>query len=143
MARQNYIFYQKTNPFKGWIRFVGQVDPNEPPDGSTLKERLLALLTKYPDSDYKLFPLGELPDPEAVKYDIATKTLVPLDVGDITPKAQAILDEAQKAQDIIDNLPSWSAIEATINNISDLASAKAFMLKHVKVTYWLATNKAD
>ena len=143
MARQNYIFYQKTNPFKGWIRFVGQVDPNEPPDGSTLKERLLALLTKYPDSDYKLFPLGELPDPEAVKYDIATKTLVPLDVGDITPKAQAILDEAQKAQDIIDNLPSWSVVEAAINNISDLASAKAFMLKHARVTYWLAKNKAD
>ena len=143
MAKQNYIFYQKTDPFPGWIRFVAQVDTAQAPDGSTLKERYVQLLAKYPDSAIKQFPLGDLPDPEAVKFDIATETLVPLEAGDITPKAEAILDEAQKAQDIIDNLPSWSVVEAAINNISDLASAKAFMLKHVKVTYWLAKNKAD
>ena len=143
MAKKNYIFYQKTDPFPGWIRFVAQVDPNETPDGSTLKERYTQLLIKYPDSAIKQFPLGDLPDPEAVKYDEATETLVPLDVGDITPKAQAELDQAQKAQDIIDNLPSWSAVETAINNISSLAQAKAFMLKHARVTYWLAKNTSD
>ena len=144
MARKNYIFYQKTeNPFKGWIRFVGQVDPDEPPDGSTLKERLIVLLAKYPNSDYKLFPFGDLPDPEAVKFDIATETLVPLDPGDITPKAQEELDQAQKEQDIIDNLPSWSQVQTVISNISSLADAKTFLNKLTRVVYWLAKNQKD
>jgi len=101
------------------------------------------LLVKYPDSAIKQFPLGDLPDPEAVKYDEVTEALVPLDVGDITPKAQAELDEAQKAQDIIDNLPSWSTVQTVINNIATLAETKAFLLKLSRVAYWDVKNSAD
>ena len=66
-----------------------------------------------------------------------------LDSGDITPDAQTILDEAQKEQDIIDNLPSWSQVEANINNISDMDSAKAFILKLARVVYWDVKNRPD
>ena len=154
MAKQVYVFYEKTNPFPGWIRMYGKVDPDQTPDGSTLQERLDALLVKYPDSDYYLFPLGTSVDPETQKFDTGTSTFIALDPGDITPKAQAILDEAQKAQDIIDNLPSWAAIESELDKIkSDAAAATTiaglktalapllnFEKKHAKITYWLAKN---
>jgi len=51
-------------------------------------------------------------------------------------------DAAQKIQDIVDNLPSWDAVETTINNISRLADAKAFLLKLSKIVYWLAKNES-
>ncbi len=62
-------------------------------------------------------------------------------------EAQAVADkaaeQAQKAQDIIDNLPSWVQVENNINNIPDLAGAKAFLRKLTRVVYWLAKNSAD
>ncbi len=143
MAKQVYVFYEKTNPFPGWIRMYGSVYPNQTPDGSTLHERLVALKVKYPDSDYYLFPLGTSVDPESQKFDQATSTLIGLDPGDITPKVQVVLDEAQKAQDIVDNLPSWSQVETNINNISGMDDAKTFLLKLSRVVYWLAKNQTD
>ena len=143
MAKKNYIFYEKTNPFPGWIRMVGHVDPDQPPDGSTLAERLVALKIKYPDADYKLFPPGVLPDSKAVKFDIATETLIPFEPGDITPKAQEKLDQAQKEQDIINNLPSWAQVETAVDNIANLADAKVFIKKLSRIVYWLAKNKKD
>ncbi|HDZ27792.1 hypothetical protein LCGC14_1020540 [marine sediment metagenome] len=162
MAKQVYVFYEKTNPFPGWIRMYGGVDPNQTPDGSTLAEHLVTLKTKYPNSDYYLFPLGTEVDPETQKFDIGTSALVDIfdqsgnliDPSDITPKAQAVSDEAQKAQDIIDNLPSWAAIESTFNSIrndgaaattvSELKLALGRLLdfeeKHARITYWLAKN---
>ena len=136
--KKNYIFYQRTEPFPGWIRMVGQVDPDQIPDGSTLKERLDQLLIKYPDSAIKQFPICDLPDPEEVKYDEVTEALVPLEAGDITPKAQRVLDEAAKAQALIDNLPSWAQVDTAIDNISSLAEAKAFIRKLTRVVYWIA-----
>ena len=158
MAKQNYIFYEKTNPFAGFIRFVGHIDPDGPPDGSTMNERLDQLLIKYPDSALALTDFSvPLPDPEAVKYDEGTGTLVPLEPGDITPKAQAVLDEAQKEQDIIDNLPSWSAINNQVDNIKSNAAAAStvqelkialaplveLIRKHLRVTYWSVKNSKD
>jgi len=157
MAIKNYVFYQKTSPFPGWIRFVDQVDVDQVPDGSTKKERFVQLLIKFPDSAIKQFPLGDLPDPKAVKFDIATETFVPLEPGDITPKVQEELDQAQKAQDIIDNLPSWGAIENVFTSIKANAAAATtlgqlktalapllnFSEKHTRITYWLAKNKKD
>jgi len=141
MANKNYVFYEQTNPFPGWIRFVGRVNPQEPPDGSTLKERLVALLAKYPDAGYLLLPYGPLPDPEAVK--VVGGNLVPLAIGDITPKAQQALDAAQKEQDIADRLPSWQQARQAIDNISNLADAKSFLKKLTRVVYWLARNSKD
>jgi len=61
---------------------------------------------------------------------------------------QAIADaeearQAAKAQAIIDNLPSWSEVEATIGNIANLANAKVFIAKLARVVYWLAKDQAD
>ena len=143
MARQTYVFYQITDPFPGWIRFYGKVDPAETPDGSTFQERLTALLVKYPDSDTHLFPLGTPVDPETQKFDPATSTLIALDPADITPTAQAALDTAQKESDIIDNLPSWAQVQTAVNNISSMADAKAFILKLARVVYWDVKNRPD
>ena len=157
MAQQVYVFYEKTNPFSGWIRMRGTVDPNQPPDGSTLQERLVALKVKYPDSDYYLFPLGTIVDPEAMKFDQGTSTLITLDPADITPKAWAVLNAAQKKADISANLPSWTAIENRFNSIraagaaattiSALKGVLASFLdleeKHTRITYWLAKNSKD
>ncbi|KKK51377.1 hypothetical protein LCGC14_3115570, partial [marine sediment metagenome] len=136
MAKQVYVFYKKTNPFSGCIETHGIVDLNQPPDGSTFAEHLEKLKVKYSDSDYFLFPLGTEVDPETQKFDTGTSTLIALDPGDITPNEQEILDESQKAQDIADNLPSWDQVETNINNISDMDSAKAFILKLARVVYW-------
>ena len=142
-GKQVYVFYEKTTPFDGFIRFTGKVDMAQVADGSTLKERLAALLTEYPDSGYKLYPNGPLPDKEAVKYDQAAETLVPLEPGDITPAAQTILDKAQREQDLINNMPSWSQVQTTINNISSMADAKAYLLKLSRIVYWGAKNRPD
>lgn len=50
---------------------------------------------------------------------------------------------AAKAQAIIDNLPSRAAVRTAVSNISDLASAKAFIGKLTEVVYWLAKDKED
>jgi hypothetical protein len=50
---------------------------------------------------------------------------------------------ASKAQAFDDNLPSWSAVDQAVTNISNLADAKAFIRKLTRVVYWLARNKAD
>lgn len=142
-VRQIYVFYEKTNPFDGYIRFTGKVDMAQVADGSTLKEHLSALLTKYPDAGYKLYPNGLLPDPEAVKYDQATEKLVSLDHGDITPIAQAVLDQAQKEADLNANMPSWAQVQDTINNISSLEDAKAYLLKLSRIVYWNTRNTPD
>ena len=141
--KKNYIFYQRTEPFPGWIRMVGQVDPDQIPDGSTLKERLDQLLIKYPDSGLKLFPSGVLPDPETVKYDEATETLVPLEVGDIVPKAQESLDQTQKAKAYIDNLPSRAVVMAAIDNAFPDTKQKNIVTKLADVVYWLAKDTEE
>ena len=48
--------------------------------------------------------------------------------------------KAAKAQAYIDNLPGWSQVETNINNITDLAGAKAFLTKLARVVYWDIKN---
>ena len=52
-------------------------------------------------------------------------------------------EQAQKAQDIIDNLPSWAHVSTAVDNIANLADAKVFIKKLARITYWLAKNKKD
>lgn len=47
---------------------------------------------------------------------------------------------AQKAQAIIDNLPSWSHVSTAVDNIANLADAKAYLKKLSRVVYWLAKD---
>ncbi len=142
-VQQVYVFYETASPFPGYIRFAGRVDMAQVADGSTLRERLETLKIEYPGSAIRFFPNGPPPDPEAVKYDIATDSLVLLDPGDITPAAQKELNETAKAQAIIGNLPSWSQVQTNINNISSMDDAKAFLLKLVRIVYWDIKNRPD
>jgi len=50
---------------------------------------------------------------------------------------------AQRDQDIIDNLPSWTQVATRVDNIANLADAKVFIKKLSRITYWLAKNKKD
>ena len=157
MTRKKFVFYQKTDPFPGWIRFNGFVDPTEPPDGSTWQERLDELLIKYPDSGIHLYSLGKNIDKEAQKFDQGTSALVPLEVGDITPKAQLELDKIERENDIASNLPSWNQVKNNLNSIKSNAAAATnltqlklalaplleFEKNHARITYWLAKNKKD
>ena len=51
-----------------------------------------------------------------------------------------IARQAAKAQAIIDNLPSWAQVNTAIDNIANLADAKAFIKKLTRITYWLAKD---
>jgi len=135
VSLKTYIFYQKASPFSGWIRFTGQTNISAIPDGSTFLERLNALKIKYPDSELVFFPQGTIVDPEAIKYDELTSSLIPLEPKDITPEKQKLLDNAAKTQSIINNTPSWAQVETAVNNIANLTQAKAYLLKLSRVVY--------
>jgi len=61
----------------------------------------------------------------------------------VQEKADKEARQAQKAQDIIDNLPSWAQVATAVDNIANLADAKIFLKKLARITYWLAKNKKD
>lgn len=50
---------------------------------------------------------------------------------------------AAKAQAILDNLPSWAVVSGAVDNIGNLADAKAFLKKLARVVYWLAKDIED
>lgn len=56
-------------------------------------------------------------------------------------EAQTVVDEAQKVQDILDNIPSWSVISTKIDNISNLTDAKVVLKKIAKVVAILASER--
>ena len=62
--------------------------------------------------------------------------------AELDQQAADAAEQAQRIQDMTDSLPSWAAVETRINNIANLASAKAFLLKLTRVVYWLAKNTA-
>jgi len=51
--------------------------------------------------------------------------------------------QAQRVQELVGNLPSWLQVSKAVDNISNLADAKAFLKKLARVVYWLAKNTAD
>lgn len=64
--------------------------------------------------------------------DASTAALVAIKAA---ADAQVAL-ETSKAQAISDNLPSWAQVAAAVDNISNLAEAKAFLKKLARVVYW-------
>ncbi|KKM71166.1 hypothetical protein LCGC14_1433290 [marine sediment metagenome] len=136
-AKQVYVFYETADPFPGYIRFTGRVDMSQVSDGSTLKERLAALLTEYSSSAYYLFPLGTPVDPETQKFDAATSSLVPLDPGDITPTmAQETKHNDATAELTLNDLAgkSYADVETWIDTqVTDMASARAVLKKMAKI----------
>jgi len=138
---KKYLIYTKSNPFPGYIKTHGKLDINTPRDGTTIMERLEELSVEY---GYVLLDLAvEIPDKETHKWDEATQQFVLLGQDDITPEKQVELDAQQKAQEIIDRLPDWTTVKSTVNNISNLAEAKAYLLKLSRVVYWLAKGKPE
>ena len=111
---------------------------------------------------FDVFPLTLIAQPS---FDPATQKIVEIDAvfennewtqtwsvvdleGAELIEAQAIADAkaaeiarlAAKAQAYIDNLPSWAGVETVIDNITDLAGAKAFLVKLARVVYWDVKN---
>jgi len=138
---KNFIVYHNTKPFAGYIMAAGRVDPTAYSDGSTMKEHIQYLLSKYPGAAVKLFPYGPLPDREKKKF--VANNLVDLAVTDITPKKKRELERAKMQQDIADNLPAWAQVQAAINSINTLQQAKVFLKKLTRIVYWLAKNQED
>lgn len=58
-------------------------------------------------------------------------------------QAAAIAAAQAREQAFLDNLPSWSQVDAAVTNIANLADAKVFIRKLARVVYWLARNKAE
>ena len=138
-----FIIYDST-PFAGYIRFSGTVNETAVPDGSTMLERIDQILIKYPTTQSALLDISVgVPDNQSVKYDSTTQSLIPLAPTDKTPDMLAAEAQAEKAQDFIANLPSWSQVQTAISNIGNMAEAKQFLLKLSRVVYWLAKNSKD
>jgi hypothetical protein len=49
---------------------------------------------------------------------------------------------AQRAQDIIDGLPTWQRVSDAIDAVSTIAGLKVVVKKLARVVYWLAKNSA-
>ena len=73
----------------------------------------------------------------------AAKLEDPVEIANAQAQQAAAAVEAAKAQAIVDNLPSWAAIEAAINAADTIPKLRAIVLKIARVEYWLAKNKAD
>lgn len=58
-------------------------------------------------------------------------------------EAEAAAYKQTKLDTIAANLPSWATVEAAIDNISDLASAKAFIKKLSRVVYLVVKHSVD
>ena len=67
----------------------------------------------------------------------------PVAVAEVQAQEALRLEQEAKAQAILDNLPSWTAVEAAITNATTLAACKVVLLKLARVVYWLAKNRAD
>jgi len=136
---KQYLIYSKSSPFPGYLVSWGKIRLGLPRDGTTIEERLEELSAEY---GYVLLDKTvEIPDKETHKWDEASQQFVPSEAGDITPKKQEELDAQQKAQEIADRLPDWATVENVVNNISNLAEAKAYLLKLSRVVYWDVKGK--
>jgi len=55
-------------------------------------------------------------------------------------RAAELATQAAKAQSIVDNLPSWAAVEAAIDGATTLAAMKVIFKKVCRVVYWDVKN---
>ena len=59
-------------------------------------------------------------------------------LSEIAEKEANIAAKLAQAQEIIDNLPSWTTVQTAVQDISDLPEAKVFIEKLARVVYVLA-----
>jgi len=50
---------------------------------------------------------------------------------------------AARLSDLEGNFPSWAQVSAAVDNIGNLADAKAFLKKLSRVVYWLAKETKE
>ena len=89
---ENFVIYdQETGLLDGG---AGRVDRNETPDGSTMMERINAILDKDAGRAVAYFPEGTLFDPE--KHKVADGKIVEIKPGD-RPEPEPTLAERVEA----------------------------------------------
>ena len=75
--------------------------------------------------------------------DAEYQALKDADPDEIAAKAAREALQAAKQQALVDNLPSWTQVDTAINNIANLADAKAFIKKLSRVVYLDLKNSVD
>jgi len=95
-----------------------------------------------PQPDKVLHLLAEAPDDESKRDGVPGSTWIP-DQEKIDVRLAEAARIAAKAQALVDNLPSWLAVDAAVTGITNLADAKKFIRKLSRIVYWLAKDKAD
>jgi len=86
--------------------------------------------------------LEDAPDKESQRDGMPGDNWIP-DQDKINARLAEEARKAAKIQAFIDNLPSWDQVETAVDNIANLADAKAFIKKLARVVYWLTKDKAD
>ena len=92
-----------------------------------------------PQPDMELTLLEEAPNEES-KWD--GEKWVP-DQEKIDIRLAGEVQIMAKATAVESNLPSWAQVKTAVDNISNLAEAKAFLKKLSRVVYWLAKNSEE
>lgn len=82
--------------------------------------------------------IGDIYDEEA-----GTFTKSPERIAYEAELIQREADRIQKFTDIQANLPSWAEVTTAIDNINNMAQAKAYLLKLSRVVYWLAKDTSE
>ena len=88
------------------------------------------------NSDFREFLEWNKVQPTPLDLDAADQPTV-----DVYLAREAL--QAQRVQELIENLPTWLRVSNAVDNISNLAGAKVFLKKLARVVYWLAKNTAD
>ena len=98
------------------------------------------LATAMPESPY------DTPENRAIVEDVITN-YGPLEAAylaeELAEKEAAEALQTAKQQSLVDNLPSWFLVNDAINNIANLADAKAFIKKLSRVVYLDLKNSVD
>jgi len=136
MALQIHIIYHDTDPFPGYIlqNYVGKNDSDSNP---SMHNRLVAAADADPNLHLAYLPFTrKLPRSEQVKYDINTQMLVPLEPGDVTPKAAYNTELDGLKSNMVDliNSTSYTDVDDIIDTqFADHTAGQRNVLK--KITY--------
>lgn len=106
--------------------------------GTQADEKIVMELGEEKDPEYTLL---KPPEPNS-DYSWIGEEWAP-DQAKIDARLAKEARVAAKIQAIVDNLPTRAHMREAINNISNLADAKAFLLKGFDVVYWLAKDAEE
>ena len=111
------------------------------------------LAQRIPPEQFQLHGLGihwmggfDTPENETIAADVIANygTLEAAYLAaELAEKVAKEALQAAKQQALVDNLPSWTQVDTAINNIANLADAKAFIKKLTRVVYLDLKNSVD